>query len=133
MSELSGSTSGLVFIVEDHEGVRDSFCSLVTACGFACESFASVRDLLQSLETRQPDLVIIGSSQFDRLGEPVESGLARNDLNFPIVVLTDDDQVSPFLTPDGSRTVGSVELPLAAGTLKKIMTGAVRNDLRHTV
>ena len=89
------NTPLLVAIVDDDEAVRVSLRRLCSAYGHTPRTFASVRQLLDSMEGRRPDCLIL-DAQMPELGAiEAQEQLRERGIDIPAIIITgrDDEEL----------------------------------------
>jgi FixJ family two-component response regulator len=81
----------LLAVVDDDADVRIALMRLVSSAGFAVESFATGTEFLLSIEHHQPDCVVLDVHMPGMSGFEVQSALARDGREIPVVMITGHD------------------------------------------
>jgi two-component system, LuxR family, response regulator FixJ len=105
-----------VAVVDDEEPVRRALERLFRSAGIEAETFASGAAMLDHLERRAPDCVVLDLHMSEMSGFELQELLAEREPRIPVVVLT------------GHDTPGSCERAIAGGAtayLRKPVDGDV--------
>jgi FixJ family two-component response regulator len=81
----------LLAVVDDDADVRIALTRLVSAAGFAVETFASGAEFLRSVENHEPDCVVLDLHMPEMSGFDVQGALAIGHATVPVVVITGHD------------------------------------------
>ncbi len=85
-------TNLLVAIVDDEEPVRKALRRLLTSAGAAVETFASGPDFLASLESHQPDCLVLDLHLPGLPGRELQRLLAVAWPDLPVIIVTGKDE-----------------------------------------
>ena len=89
-----------VFVVDDDDGVRNSLSTLLNACGYETQSFATATESLDALADAEPRCLILDLQLPDIIQLPDINGLdllrelISRDKPMPTIIITghDDDK-----------------------------------------
>ena len=81
----------LIAVIDDEEPVRKALMRLMRSAGLGVETFGSGAEFLQSLETRQPDCVVLDLHMPHMNGFHVQAHLARKHAAPPVIIITGHD------------------------------------------
>ena len=81
----------LIAIVDDDLGVRRALHRLIGSAGFEVETFPSGSEFLHSLESHEPDCIILDLHMPEVSGFEVQTEIAQGHASLPVVVLTGHD------------------------------------------
>jgi FixJ family two-component response regulator len=82
----------VIAVVDDEASVRRALERLLRASDIEVELFASGEAFMDSLQTRQPDCVVLDIQMVGVTGRDVQRNLAIARLNIPIVIITAHDE-----------------------------------------
>jgi FixJ family two-component response regulator len=80
--------SARIAIVDDDASVRKALARLLSASSFDIETYGSARDFLASLETGQPDCLVVDLHMPDLTGFDLQRHLVRAGVEIPTIVIT---------------------------------------------
>ena len=86
----------LVAVVDDEEPVRRALERLFRSAGLETETFASGGAMLEDLERREPDCVVLDLHMPGMSGFELQEALAERALRIPVVILTGQDTPEAF-------------------------------------
>lgn len=81
----------LLAVVDDDADVREALTGLVSAVGFAVESFATGAAFLSSIEDHEPDCVLLDLYMPGLTGFEVQAELAARHLSIPVLIVSAHD------------------------------------------
>ena len=81
----------LIAVIDDEEPVRTALMRLMRSAGLSVETFGSGVEFLESLETLQPDCVVLDLHMPHMDGFTVQNQLARKCAELPVIILTGHD------------------------------------------
>ena len=115
-----------VYIVDDDPLVRATLDLRLEAMGHAPTSFASAADFLRTARSLQPGCVILDIRMPDIDGLAVQSRLAEQKLNFPIVMLTGHADVGVAVRAMKAGALDFLEKPFSEQAIKDTLQRASR-------
>ena len=77
-----------VHVVDDDEPTRRATARLLTAAGFAVQTYSTGADLLASLESNTPACIVLDVRMPGQSGFDIQEALAKRAISVPIVFLT---------------------------------------------
>jgi DNA-binding NtrC family response regulator len=77
-----------IYVVDDDVSVRESVGRLIRSVGLNAKAFATVQEVLASLEKEVPSCLVLDIQLPDIDGFELQQQLARKDLQVPIIFLT---------------------------------------------
>ncbi|HEX2594176.1 MAG TPA: response regulator [Rhizomicrobium sp.] len=112
----SGTTNGLVYVVDDDEAVRESVCSLLQAVGYRTEAFSSASEFLShSLITGACLISDIRMPGMD--GLELQEELNRRHWQIPVIIITGHGDVGLAVRAMKAGAIDFIEKPFEAETL----------------
>jgi two-component system response regulator FixJ len=87
-----GQTRLRIAVVDDEDCVRKAVGRLLRSAGMEVESFASGRDFLRVVGTRQVDCLILDLHMPLMNGFEVHEDLVRRGIRLPVVIITGHDK-----------------------------------------
>ena len=91
----------LIAVVDDEASVRVALQRLIRAAGLDVKTFASGTEVLEFMQTRQPDCIVLDLHMPDTNGFEVQAKLTVARNRVPVIVITGHD------TPEtGARALG---------------------------
>lgn len=94
-------TQGVVHVIDDDDGVRDSLRLLLEATGFAVEAYAAAEEFLERVDRAPPGCVVTDVRMPQMSGIELLDRLSDRLDRFPVIVLT-----------------GEADVPMAVAALK---------------
>lgn len=88
LQQTNSTLDGIVFIVDDDEGIRKSLHNLMSAEGYQVETFASAESFLNTELPKMPMCLILDMQMPDASGLDVAENLSRNNIMIPVIFLT---------------------------------------------
>ena len=86
----------LVAVVDDEESVRRALERLFRSAGLETETFASGGAMLEDLDRREPDCVVVDLHMPGMSGFELQQALTAREPRIPVVVLTGHDSPETF-------------------------------------
>jgi|SRR5450755_2256746 len=80
-----------VAVVDDEEPVRKAIERLLRSAGMGVETFSSGSEFLDSMNSRQPDCLVLDLHMPDMTGFEVQAHLAQSSTRLPVIVITGHD------------------------------------------
>jgi two-component system response regulator FixJ len=77
-----------VFVVDDDNGVRNSLSTLLNACGYETQSFATATEFLDALADAEPRCLILDLQLPDINGLDLLRELISRDKSMPTIIIT---------------------------------------------
>lgn len=81
-----------VVVVDDDESVRKALQRLLRAADLDADTFASGREFLESLASRQPDCLVLDLHMPGMNGLDIQRHLVNDGLQVPVVIITGHDE-----------------------------------------
>lgn len=81
----------LLAVVDDDADVREALTGLVSAVGFAVESFASGAAFLSSIEDHEPDCVLLDLYMPGLTGFEIQAAMAAKHSAVPVLIVSAQD------------------------------------------
>jgi FixJ family two-component response regulator len=81
----------LIAIVDDEASVRVALHRLIRSAGLEAETFPSGAEFLESMQTKQPDCVVLDVHMPEINGFEVQAQLAKSGARVPVVIITGHD------------------------------------------
>ena len=117
----------LLAVVDDDADVRIALVRLISSAGFAVEGFATGTEFLLSIEHHQPDCVVLDLHMPEMSGFEVQSALARERRDVPVVVITGHDTAESC---NRARELGACGY-LAKPVDHEALLAAIEDAIRH--
>jgi len=118
----------VVFVVDDEPAVRDSLNALLGTYGFAVESFASGRALLERVETRPAGCVVADVRMPEISGIDLQRELQRRQIPLPVVIITGHGDVPMAVEALKAGAIDFIEKPIDDGRLVRSIRAALDRD-----
>ena len=80
--------AGTVYVVDDHEAIRDSLALLLRSAGFAVRSFASPFDFLADYRPRELDCLVLDVRMPRLSGIKVQERLIARGARIPVIFIS---------------------------------------------
>ena len=81
----------LIAVVDDEASVRAALQRLIRAAGLDVKTFSSGAEVLDFVQTRQPDCIVLDLHMPDMNGFEVQARFARAGNRVPVIVITGHD------------------------------------------
>ena len=81
-------SGGTIYVVDDHEAVRDSLAMLLRGEGFAVRTFASPLDFLADYQPREPDCLVLDVRMPRLSGIKVQERLIARGARIPVIFIS---------------------------------------------
>jgi len=81
----------LIAVVDDEVSVRVALQRLIRSAGLDVKTFPSGTEVLEFMQTRQPDCIVLDLHMPGENGFEVQSRMAREGIRVPVVVITGHD------------------------------------------
>ena len=93
-----------VFVVDDDDGVRNSLSTLLNACGYETQSFATATEFLDALADAEPRCLILDLQLPDINGLDLLRELISRDKSMPTIIITGhgDDEFESSAVPQNA-------------------------------
>lgn len=88
MTPIPPSQGCTVFVVDDDPSFRRAIARLLTASGYAVETFASAREFLERLQPEQRGCALVDLRMPDSGGLELQAALSRSPNPLPVIFLT---------------------------------------------
>ncbi len=118
----------VVFVVDDEPAVRDSLNALLGTYGFAVESFASGRELLDRVESGPAGCVVADVRMPGISGIDLQRELVRRNIPLPVVIITGHGDVPMAVESLKAGAVDFIEKPIDDDRLVKSIRAALDQD-----
>lgn len=86
----------LIAVVDDEASVRVALQRLIRSAGLGVETFSSGTEMLEFMQTRRPDCIVLDLHMPGENGFDVQARMACSGIQVPVVVITGHD------TPESS-------------------------------
>jgi two-component system response regulator FixJ len=103
--------SPLVFVVDDDADVRDSLRVLLETAGYAIEDFASARNFLNELGSRNGACLITDIRMPEMTGLQLQEEIERLGIDLPVVIITGHADVPLSVRAMKAGAVDFIEKP----------------------
>jgi FixJ family two-component response regulator len=117
--------SPIVFVVDDDVSVRESLEMLIRHEGWQVETFATAQDFLARPATLVPSCLILDVSLPDLSGLDLQSRVADDRANMPIIFITGFGDVPTTVRAMKAGAVEFLTKPLADDVLLDAIRGAI--------
>ena len=85
---MRGMSAGTVYVVDDHEAVRDSLALLLRGEGFSVRTFASPLDFLADYQPREGDCLVLDVRMPRLSGVKVQERLIARGAHIPVIFIS---------------------------------------------
>jgi two-component system response regulator FixJ len=102
-----------IYIVDDHEAVRDSLGFQLEAAGYEVRTFSSGVEFLRDAANLAPGCVILDVRMPDMDGPEVQARMAELRLNLPVIMITGHGEVPLAVRAMQAGAVDFVEKPFS--------------------
>ncbi|MGX0875378.1 two-component system response regulator FixJ [Roseovarius sp. MBR-154] len=106
-----------VYVVEDDESVRNSFCALLNAHGYATMPCASAESFLKTFDPAQKACMLLDVRLPGMSGAQLQAQLAEMGIDIPIIVVTAHGDVPIAVQVMRNGAIDFIEKPTEAGRL----------------
>lgn len=121
-----------IAVVDDEESVRKALKRLIHSAGLEVETFSSGSDFLQSIETREPDCVVLDLHMPHVNGFEVQARLAHSAHRVPVVVITGHDMPEARERVMAAGAAGYLRKPVDDQALLDTIASAIVDATRAT-
>ncbi len=118
-------TRPLVAVVDDDQRMRTALRRLLSAANFDAEAFPSGAEFLNSLQTRQPDCVVLDMDMPQLGGLAVQDQLTQAGFRLPVVVVTGSDSAATRAHALAAGASAYLAKPVDAQTLLDAIAAAI--------
>jgi FixJ family two-component response regulator len=112
---------GVVYVVDDDEGVRDSLQYLLEASRYQVQTFASAEDFLQGFDAKAIAVLILDVRMSGMSGLQLQEELITRKATLPIVFITGHGDVSMAVSTMKKGAVDFIEKPFNQAELKQLV------------
>jgi len=119
---------GMIFIVDDDSLVRESVADLLTAAGFAAQTFGSATEFIQA---KRPDVsacLILDVELPDLSGLDLQTDLTKSGIELPIIFLTGHGDIPKSVRAMKAGAVEFLTKPFRTGELVDAVRQALVRD-----
>ena len=106
-----------VYVVEDDESVRNSFCALLNAHGYATLPCESAEGFLKTFDPEQKACMLLDVRLPGMSGPQLQAQLAEMGIDIPIIVVTAHGDVPIAVQVMRNGAIDFIEKPTEAGRL----------------
>lgn len=117
---------GMVHVIDDDEGVRDSLRMLLEAAGFEVQAYGSAEDFLEHADTAPAGCVVTDVRMPQMSGLDLLHRLADRRARFPVIVLTGEADVPMAVEALKAGALDFIQKPYPADTILSAVTQAQR-------
>lgn len=114
-------TRGVVYVVDDDEGVRDSLKYLLEASRYGVQTFASAEDFLAQFDIDAIAVLILDVRMSGMSGLQLQEELLSRKAKLPIVFITGHGDVSMAVSTMKKGAVDFIEKPFNQADLKTLV------------
>ena len=118
------SKSRRVYIVDDDDAVRASAEMLLESVGFEVVTYCSGVEFLEVVEKERPGCVLLDIHMPHLSGLEVQRDMKDRGLNFPVIVLTGQGDVSVAVEAMKRGAIEFIEKPYAPDALLEVIDAA---------
>lgn len=112
---------GVVYVVDDDEGVRDSLQYLLEASKYLVQTFASAEDFLRQFDAKAIAVLILDVRMSGMSGLQLQEELIARKATLPIVFVTGHGDVSMAVSTMKKGAVDFIEKPFNQAELKALV------------
>ena len=113
-----------LYIIDDDPSVLRSLCALVSSHGMEPHPFGSAEAFLENLEPDQPGCVLLDIKMPGMSGLQLQSKLADQGTNFPVIILTGHGDVPAAVQAMKNGAIDFIEKPLNVDSLLRSIAEA---------
>src|SRR6266542_3044816 len=113
--------NGLVFIVDDDRGTRESLKNLIRSAGLSAQTFSSAQEFLAAERPKAPGCLVLDVQLPGLSGLDLQQELAKAGVKIPIIFITGHGDI-----PTSVRAI-------KAGALEFLTKPVNREDLLHAI
>ncbi len=113
-----------LYLIDDDPSVLRSLCALVSAHGMEPHPFGSAEAFLENLEPDQPGCVLLDIKMPGMSGLQLQSKLADQGTNFPVIILTGHGDVPAAVQAMKNGAIDFIEKPLNVDSLLRSIAEA---------
>jgi FixJ family two-component response regulator len=126
MNPSADTTSPVIFVVDDDEGMRSALHRLFKSAAFVVETFVSAHDLLARGDLDRADVLVLDVMMPGMTGLELQALLIERNVDTPIVFLTGAQSVPMAVTAMRRGAVDFLEKPFENDDLVKRVRQALR-------
>jgi two-component system response regulator FixJ len=126
---LFPAPKGLVHVVDDNAGLRDTICHLLRIEGYQVRSHASAREFLNCVHAEEGGCVVADVVMPEMSGLQMLAEMKRLQLSIPVVVITGESSVGCAVEAMKLGAADFVEKPFGEGTLLAMVRAALAGNL----
>jgi FixJ family two-component response regulator len=130
MKQPEASATGLVFIVDDEEAVRDSIALLLRSVGIRSRTFADAREFLDSYQPAEPGCLVLDIRMPRMGGMEVQQELNRRGWGIPVIFVTGHGDVPMAVEAMRAGAVDFLQKPFKDDELIRRVQKALEQDAR---
>ena len=119
-----------VFVVDDDASVRKSLTRLIETAGYTVESFASAREFLERMPSREPCCLVLDVRMPGMTGLDLQKALGKAVHQIPVVFVTGHGEVSMGINAMKAGAVDFLTKPFDRKDLLDAIGRAVARDTR---
>lgn len=123
--ECEELASRTVFVVDKEAAVRESLTTLIQRAGWRTETFACAQEFFNRAKVRVPSCLIIDDSLPDLSGLDVQARINADQLDMPIIFITD--------FPDVRTTVRAMKAGAVEFFTKPFNDNMILSAIRHAI
>jgi two-component system, LuxR family, response regulator FixJ len=117
-----------VYIVDDHEDIRDALSMLMRSAGMHAEVFATAKEFLNRFSPRDSGCLVLDIRMPDMTGIDLQAELHKRRIRVPIVFLTGHGDVPLAVRAMKAGAVDFIQKPLEEHRLVVAVMNALRVD-----
>jgi FixJ family two-component response regulator len=127
-SDMRTSEGGMVYVVDDDAGIRQSLSSMLRSVGLQVETFGSAREFLQHERANVPSCLVLDVQLPDGSGLDVPVELRSLDAPIPIIFITGHGTIPMSVRAMKSGAVEFLTKPFSEDDLLDAIQVALERD-----
>lgn len=121
-----------IFVVEDHEIVRQAICDMIADAGWEAEAFGSCEAFLRAYRPRQQTCLVLDIHMPGMGGLALLDRLGQHDHEMPIIVVSGSSAISDAVQALKAGALDFIEKPIAQSKLVTSIKAALAGR-RHSI
>lgn len=132
-SGISMGSEPTVYVVDDDAEVCHSLRRIIESAGYRVTTYASAREFLRGHNPKTPGCLVLDVSRPAYSGLNLRQQFVADDINLPVIIITDYGDLSAAVRSTRAGSSGFVEKPFNDQSLLDRVRRAVEWDMRNRV
>jgi len=122
--------NGLVFIVDDDRGTRESLKNLIRSAGLSAQTFSSAQEFLAAERPKAPGCLVLDVQLPGLSGLDLQQELAKAGVKIPIIFITGHGDIPTSVRAIKAGALEFLTKPVNREDLLRAIQQAIARDLR---